>query len=147
NSGNDHKWFYDNGQSNPKFDYLQTMNCGFTSDNKLFGHGFKVWSAGTEKAFLYNNCAFGSSANVAANLDTVDGGLGKGFYFWGTGNADQTDWIACNITTDDDLITLDNNQSVGFNFFGGTCSVYGDVIKVTGNGGGDVNWHGTTMHM
>jgi len=142
------KWVYNNGVSNPKFDIAVFKDFGFTSDNAAFGNGFKIWSAGHEKAFVFDKVAYGNSLNAAVGLDTAAGGLNQGWHFWGTGNADQTDWYSPVGQTNGDFITLENNQSVNFNIFGGTQITLGSYVRVKGSGGGEFNVYGahiTTM--
>lgn len=137
------KWFYNNGDNNPKFERLVFEDIGFTSDNDSLGNGFNIWSSGIEKMFHFYRCAFGSNVNDAIG---VAGGLNDLFYFRGTANADLMKFVTCFLGCSGNVMTLDNPQAVVYEFFGTDILTKGSVVKVIG-GGGNVNFFGGSCIM
>lgn len=140
-TNNQESWFYNNGENNPKFEYITFRDLGFTSDNWQFGNGFKLWSSGVEKQFRFFNCIFGDTASNA--IGESNGGFQTLFETSGTGNADLCKFHSCFISgIYKTIFHLNNPQSVVFETFGTDMATFGDVIQIGANGGGSMHFFG-----
>lgn len=126
------KWFYDNKSiDTEKFKFLKFYNLGFSTDNTLYGNGFKQWSQGGEKQFRFAFCRI----NLGTVLQTE-----------GTGNADLNRFLMCVITSRDYAFVLNNPQSVANELISCDVDMYKGLVYVKTGGdfriiGGNYEMH------
>lgn len=125
------KWYYDNGEGNSKFSSIWFENMSFRTDDEKKGNGFRQWSAGQERQFRFFNCRLI---------------LGKILVTRGSGNADLNRFYFCSIRAYDDVLTLDNPQSVSNEFISTDISFGKTFINVLRGGGSRVYGGNLEMH-
>lgn len=149
------EWFYNSsplalGGDGRSFYTLHFTGVGFasTGSNRQYANGFLYYSTGFEKNFSFDNCSFGYGADGSTERP-----LKILMYACGTGNADQVVWTNCKIRRITDcVLQINNNQSIGFGFFGVQCIGYeSDLVRILSagedsdfgaGGGGMVRWIG-----
>ena len=125
-TGGVEKWFYDNPVDSRKMQFPVFSNMRFTSDNRNFGSGFKIWSNGHEQGYKFINCEIDNLYDV--------------LYIYGPFNGSENRFINCRIMyITKSVLTLNNPQAVNHELV--NCEVegmYGDIINIGSGGGGSV---------
>lgn len=119
-------WFYDNGPGNERYQLMLFRDMGFRADDWSKGSFAKLTSAGGPKQLHADNCEF---SNMYRFLWTE-----------GNGNADLNRATFCNFELYNDILTLNNDQSVQHDFINNHYRVWGDWVHVKQFGGGNVNF-------
>lgn len=139
------QWLYDTYDANypndsSVADYIQFDGLTFRGTNALHAQpansktsAFNLRTYGWEKFITWSNCDF-------EYLDTV-------FSVTGYGNGDHLRWYGCHFSkVRDRVFYFNNNQSVANKLFGCDAeSIYGKVIEIGQEGGGDISWFGGSI--
>lgn len=127
----DHLTFSNMALHSYDYKWPQTPRKHKVSSN-LTINGLYMDSFGWEKMFNFTNVLFNGFDGL--------------FKFRGNGNVDQHTWVGCQfIGIIDYIFDVSNDQSVANRLFGCDAQVYGDVIKIWENGGGDITWVGGSI--
>lgn len=126
-------YFYKNDEGVSYFQRMYFLDLGFYGEpgNELNINGFDMWSNGGEKQFNFIRCKFSYMNDV--------------FKTRGTGNADLSRIQLCNISCLGNVLTLNNQQSVCWEFSNNDITTESNVVLVKSNGGSSVTFTGGSM--